>query len=282
MRSKRLFAAMLCAVTLLAGCSEAAGSSGSSSNTQSPSESISSESEESSSSSSSSTTTTTSTSSSSSRSNSTVSTTTKVEKRIPIATLDQDAITVNNEGRYMTVPFTTDVPFDPNVQYYLRIYFADSGYSGDELRYDEPFDTSLTSLNLKLHNGGNYYNIQFYSDKKEGEHSNQIFYIFTPPVQHKTFEFYTMASAMYGDAFETILGYPDYDEVDRLLAQGITPEYISVDIYYRCLLCGTETFCTTTKFSYSEGEGKLVPYHCDNKWCSNHSGSSTFLTSRIK
>lgn len=277
MKVNKFMAAALCAVTLLTGC----GTTPVESNSQSSSSETSSYFEESSSYESQTSSTTTSSTRSSSTTSSTVSTPPKKEPKIPKATLNQDAITVNTEGKYMNVPFTTDISFDPKVQYYLRIYFADSAYSGDELRYDEPFDTSLTSLNLKLHNGGNYYNIQFYSDEKEGEHSNQVFHIFTPPVKHKTFEFYTMASGFWGDGFETLFGYPDYDEVDRYLAQGITPTYISVDVYYRCLRCDTETFCGTYKFSYSKGEAKLVSYHCDNKRCSNHSGSSTFLNSRI-
>lgn len=277
MKINKIMASALCALTLLTGCSESPAAS----DTQSTFSESSSSSTESSSESVTNSTISSTSSTQSSSPRSTASTVPKVEPKIPVATLDQDNITVNTAGKYMTVPFTTDIKFDPKVKYYLRIYFADSGYSGDELRYDEPFDTSLTSLNLKLHNGGNYYNIQFYSDEKEGEHSNQIFYIFTPPVNHKKFEFYTMTSGFYGDAYETLFGYPNYDEVDRYLAQGITPSYISVDVYYRCLLCGTETFCTTAKYSYSEGEAKFISYHCDNKRCSNHSGSRTFLHSRI-
>lgn len=275
MKINKLMAAALCTVALLTGCGTTPGES----NTQSLLSETSSYFEESSYESS--VSSAESSVQSSSATSSVVSEPPKIEPKIPVATLNQDAIAVNTEGKYMTVPFTTDISFDPKVQYYLRIYFADSGYSGDELRYDEPFDTSLTSLDLKLHNGGNYYNIQFYSDEKEGEHSNQIFYIFTPPVKHKTFEFYTMSSGFYGDAFETMFGYPDYDVVDRYLAQGITPSYINVDVYYRCLLCGTKTYCGNYKYSYSEGEAKFISYHCDNKRCSNHSGSRAFLHSRI-
>ena len=275
MKINRIMAAGLCAVTLLTGC----GTTPNESNTQSTSSEFSSYSEESSYES----TVSSETSSiqSSSTTSSVVSEPPKIEPKIQVATLNQDAITINTDSMYMAIPFTTDIKFDPTVKYYMRVYFASSGYSNDVLYYDGEFDTSRTEFHFDLNNGGNYYFIQFYTDEKEGEYSNQVFYIYTPPVKHKEFEFYTMSSGFYGDAFETMFGYPDYDEVDRLLAQGITPTHISVDVYYRCLKCGTETFCTTTKYSYSEGEAKFISYYYSNSRCSNHSGSRAFLHSRI-
>ncbi len=279
MRSKRSFAAILCAVTFLTGCSGASETSGSMSSEQSSSVSVPNYSEESSSDA---TESSTASSAQSSSSSSIVSVPPK-KKTIPKAKLDQNGITVNEYDGYMTVPFTTDIPFDSNKQYFLRVYFAETSLLDGEVMYEEIFDTSSSSIDLTLYKGNNYYNIQFYTNNEEGELSNRVYKQFTapPPIEHKNFEFYTMTAAYYGDAFESLLGYPDYDEVDRLLAQGITPEYISVDIYYRCLLCGTETYCTTAEYSYSEGEGKLVPYHCDNVWCSNHTTSRAFLISRI-
>ena len=94
---------------------------------------------------------------------------------VPTADLDESSIVVDKENKTMTIPFTTDVPFQTGVKYYLRIYFTDSQWGGGELRYDEPFDTSQKSITLKLHEGNNYYFIQFHTDEIEGDTSNQIY-----------------------------------------------------------------------------------------------------------
>lgn len=274
MKTKRLFAALLCAAALLTGCNSSSG------NSQSESASESSYSEESSSENS--TTSSAESSTQSSYSSSVESSSSKVEKRVPKAELLENEITVNYEGKTMRVPFKTDIPFDPDEKYYLRIFFGDEPYEEYELRYDEPFDTSLTALTIKLHNGNNYYMIQFHTDEKKGENSNVIYQNFMPPVKHNTLKFYTFTAAMYGDAFECLFGYPNYDEADYYLAQSITPTHISVDVYYRCLICGTETYCTTTQFSYTQNDSKMISYHCDNRRCQNHSGGYTTLSSRIE
>lgn len=271
MKFKRLLAVVLGAA-LLTGCTASGGadlSSDSSSNIEESSEYSSEESSERSSSMS---------GSSSSSSSSVRSVESKIEPKIPQATFDDYSITVNDNGKYMTAPFTTDVPFENDVQYYLRIYFSDSESGEYELRWDQPFDTTLTSLNLKLHNGDNYYYIQFYTDEKEGKGSNKIYQWFDMPVKHKNFKFYTMVAAMYGDFSETLFGYPDYDEIDYYLRQGITPEYMHVDVYYKCLYCGEERFLGTYEFNYIDPGLKLIAgAHCENPYCSKAGSGGDIL-----
>lgn len=271
MKHRKILAAMLCGTILLAGCGESTGDSGDS---QSVSADILSAEE------SSPTIESEASTSSQSTTSSTVSTPPKVEPKVPRATFNQNAIMVDSENMTMTVPFTTDIPFESGVQYYLQIYFADSANGNYELRYDEPFDTSRKSLTLKLHNGNNYYYIRFYSDKKQGENSNKIYQEFKHVIKHKEFEFYTMSEAMYGE--KLLYGYPNYDEVDYLLAQGITPQYISVDVYFKCDVCGATTYCDTVDYSYNEGELQFVEnIHCETKGCRNRVDDSQMLFSHI-
>ncbi len=104
----------------------------------------------------------------------------------------------------------------------------------------------------------------------------------TPVVKRKTFTFNTLTGSIYGLDF--LVGYPDYDEVDNYLAQGKTPKYINVDVYYQCPGCFRETFCSRVKFSYSEEEAQMVTnIHCDNPRCSHYNeNSSALLCSNIK
>ena len=104
----------------------------------------------------------------------------------------------------------------------------------------------------------------------------------TPVVKSKTFTFNTLTGSIYG--LDYLFGYPDYDEVDNYLAQGKTPKYINVDVYYQCPGCFRETFCSRVKFSYSEEEAQLVTnIHCDNPRCSHYNeNSSALLCSNIK
>ncbi len=103
-----------------------------------------------------------------------------------------------------------------------------------------------------------------------------------PVVKHKTFTFNTLTGSIYG--LDYLVGYPDYDEVDNYLAQGKTPKYINVDVYYQCPGCFRETFCSRVKFSYSEEEAQMVTnIHCDNPRCSHYNeNSSALLCSNIK
>ena len=271
MKHKRTLAVVLCAIALLAGCGESAGDSADSQNVSAEISSVES---------SSSTVESKPNESSQSTTSSTVSTPPKVEPKVPKATFNQNAITIDSANMTMTVPFTTDIPFESGVQYHLRIYFSDSANGNYELRYDEPFDTNRKSLTLKLHNGNNYYYIQFYSDKKQGEKSNTIYQEFKPVIKHKKFEFFTMSEGMYGH--KTLYGYPNYNEVDYLLAQGMTPNYISVDVYFECDVCGTKTYCDTVEYSYSEGElQRIHNIHCENTRCRVRVSSSQTLFSRI-
>lgn len=179
MKTKRLFAAVLCAALLITGCNSSETGQGDSSYNSSNYTESSSFSESTSSSSSSSFT---SSSFSSSSSSSSTTSSTKPKPVVPKANFDTDSVSVNQEGQYMTVPFKTNVSFDPKTNYYLRIYFSDTGNSVGELRWDDAFDTSSDSLNLKLHKGMNYYTIQFYSDEAEGEYSNTVSYNFATAV----------------------------------------------------------------------------------------------------
>ena len=271
MKHKTILTAVLYAIALLAGCGESIGDSVESqsvtvdvSNVEISSTTVESKPNE----------------SSQSSTSSTVSTPPKVEPKVPKATFNQNAITVDSENMTMTAPFTTDIPFESGVQYNLRIYFSDSANGNYELRYDEPFDTNRKSLTLKLHNWNNYYYIQFYSDKKQGEKSNTIYQEFKPVIKHKKFEFFTMSEGMYGH--KTLYGYPNYDEVDYLLAKGITPQYISVDVYFKCDLCGTKTYCDTVDYSYNEGELQFIEnIHCETRGCRNRTDDSKMLFSHI-
>lgn len=93
---------------------------------------------------------------------------------IPKVTFNTSSIKINSADDTMNISFTTDIEFKSSVKYNLRIYFCDTQYGEYELRYDEPFDTSLNDLTLKLHSGDNYYYIQFTEGGKEGELSNTI------------------------------------------------------------------------------------------------------------
>lgn len=99
----------------------------------------------------------------------------KSTSNIPTATFNTSAISVNSANDTMNIPFTTDIAFKSNVSYNLRIYFSNTQYGEYELRYDEPFDTSEKNLVLKLHNGDNYYYIQFSADGRYGDISNTIY-----------------------------------------------------------------------------------------------------------
>lgn len=104
----------------------------------------------------------------------------------------------------------------------------------------------------------------------------------TPVIKRKTFTFNTLTGSIYGLDF--LVGYPDYDEVDNYLAQGKTPKYINVDVYYQCPGCFRETFCSRVKYSYNKEEAQMVTnIHCDNPRCSHYNeNSSALLCSNIK
>lgn len=100
---------------------------------------------------------------------------------IPRAVFEKDARNINNSEDTMEVWFTTDSAFKSNVKYNLRIYFSDIPDAEYELKYDEPFDTSQNHLTLKLHEGHNYYYIQFTANGQEGEPSNIIYQKYDNP-----------------------------------------------------------------------------------------------------
>lgn len=229
----------------------------------------------------------------------------KPDYEVPTAKLDENSKIVDTANKTMTVSFTTDIPFRSDIKYYLRIYFADSHNSESELRYDEPFDTSRTSLTFKLHEGNNYYDIQFRTDEKEGDRSNQIYQdlgqaTVTPTngggnggwnsgngglpsnVQKHNISFFTMQGAVNGAQFEIFEAVPDYSQVNSLLCQGIQPDTINVDIYLNCPYCGTRSYCRTCSYSYNESEGNPVTLKCDNGNCRLHRNpQGTFICSRI-
>ena len=100
---------------------------------------------------------------------------------MPRAVFEKDARNINNSEDTMEVWFTTDSAFKSNVKYNLRIYFSDIPDAEYELKYDEPFDTSQNHLTLKLHEGHNYYYIQFTANGQEGEPSNIIYQRYDNP-----------------------------------------------------------------------------------------------------
>lgn len=99
----------------------------------------------------------------------------QTNSNIPRAVFEKDARNINNSEDTMEVWFTTDSAFKSDVTYNLRIYFSDIPDAEYELKYDEPFDTSQNHLTLKLHEGHNYYYIQFTANGQEGEPSNIIY-----------------------------------------------------------------------------------------------------------
>ncbi len=99
----------------------------------------------------------------------------QTNSNIPRAVFEKDARNINNSEDTMEVWFTTDSVFKSDVTYNLRIYFSDIPDAEYELKYDEPFDTSQNHLTLKLHEGHNYYYIQFTANGQEGEPSNIIY-----------------------------------------------------------------------------------------------------------
>lgn len=212
----------------------------------------------------------------------------KAEYQIPKADLEESSKTVDAKNNTMTISFTTDVPFESGIQYYLRIYFNDAPFGESDIMYDKPFDTSKRQITIDLNEGNNYICVQFHTDEKEGEISNEIYQSLgdaqtitttggtgnsnsSSNVQRNTLTFYTMLAAVNGEAFETMSGYPDYSGVEYYLSQGIQPDYIDVDVYYTCPYCGSENYCTTVQYSYNEGELNLIPdVHCENRNCSHY------------
>lgn len=277
MKMKKLFAICCCAL-LLAGCESSAERSKpiESSKTESAVGQQTSSSTESETSISKSSTTSTESSLSSEK---------MVDYMVPTAYLDWESKTVDYTNNTLTVSFTTDVAFEPNVKYYLRVYHNAFPFGESDIVCDKPFDTSKRQITIDLDEGNNYIYVQFHTDEKEGETSNEIYQSLgdaqtitttggvedsntSSNVQRHTLTFYTMSAAMYGDAFENLAGYPDYSGVEYYLSQGIQPDYIDVDVYFTCLFCGTERFCATVTYSYNEGELNFIPdVYCTNKNC---------------
>lgn len=212
----------------------------------------------------------------------------KDEYQIPKANLEESSKTVDVENKTMTISFTTDVPFESGIQYYLRIYFNDAPFGEPDIVYDKPFDTGERQITIDLNEGNNYISVQFHTDEKEGETSNEIYQSLGDAqtitttggtgnnnlpsnVQRHTLSFSTMLAAVDGSQFEYMFGYPDYDTAEYYLSQGIQPDYIDVDVYYKCLYCGQMEYCTTVSYSYNEGELNLIPnVHCENRNCSHY------------
>lgn len=150
----------------------------------------------------------------------------------------------------------------------------------DEIQYASSI--AFDSDTIITYRGKKYYGNNIYDVIESYRPSSNLSQPETPVVNRKTFTFNTLTGSIYGLDF--LVGYPDYDEVDNYLAQGKTPKYINVDVYYQCPGCFRETFCSRVKFSYSEEEAQMVTnIHCDNPRCSHYNeNSSALLCSNIK
>lgn len=150
----------------------------------------------------------------------------------------------------------------------------------DEIQYASSI--AFDSDTIITYRGKKYYGNNIYDVIKSYRPSSYLSQPETPVVNRKTFTFNTLTGSIYG--LDYLVGYPDYDEVDNYLAQGKTPKYINVDVYYQCPGCFRETFCSRVKFSYSEEEAQMVTnIHCDNPRCSHYNeNSSALLCSNIK
>lgn len=190
---------------------------------------------------------------------------------VPKATLNTNNVTVNEDGQYMTVPFKTNVSFDSKTKYYLRIYFSNTEGKIGELRYDEPFDTSEKSLDLKLHKGMNCYTIQFYSDEAIGEYSNTIEWYYEPIIKPKIQRYtHTFTVSGYSEYFEII---PDYTIAEEAIQRGEEPEYFEFQFKYTCPRCGTTSLHNGFyRMKYSSDGMVSVMGHCTKYSCSSIPG----------
>lgn len=151
----------------------------------------------------------------------------------------------------------------------------------DEIQFASPIafdsDTVITYRGKNYYGNNIYEVIESYRSSSSSSSKPE-----TPVVKRKTFTFNTLTGSIYG--LDYLVGYPDYDEVNNYLAQGKTPKYINVDVYYQCPGCFRETFCSRVKYSYNKEEAQMVTnIHCDNPRCSHYNeNSSALLCSNIK
>lgn len=190
---------------------------------------------------------------------------------VPKATLDTNNVTVNEDGQYMTVPFKTDVSFDSKTKYYLRIYFSDTEGKIGELRYDESFNPSEKSLDLKLYKGMNCYTIQFYSDEAIGEYSNTIEWYYEPIIKPKIQRYtHTFTISGYSELFEII---PDYTIAEEAIQRGEEPKYFEFKFKYTCPRCGTTSLHNGFyRMKYSSDGTISVMGYCTKRSCSSIPG----------
>lgn len=263
MRSKRLFAAMLCAVMLLAGCSEAPGSSGSSSSTQSSSASISSDSEYYSSS--------TESSSSEPESSSYSSSSTTSSRQMSSTSSPK----TNEIIKDTLKPWICQI-FDgesSNGTHIVEYYYKDTKYNYTKIRvYVSPNQNNIgriagefdheaapfMAVQVALSPGTNYYRIQLIGENVESQISS--------PYE------YTKAGGSSGSSsvprythtftapsYLTVI--PDYSEALAEIERGEEPDSFSISVQFTCPGCGNKRTYNVwlVQFPYSrDGE---MPFH---------------------
>ncbi len=271
MKSKRLFAAMLCAVMLLAGCSEAAESSGSSSSTQSSSASISSDSESYSSSTESSSSepessSYSSSSTTSSRQSTINSSSTNDEDTHDPRTIwlypeiesdDSTTFGFNSEGNGSKVPFDK----------YKKMVIYESSNSKE---------LGTVAAEKKLDpNSWHYYDYwiivprspytKYYRMRLEGENVKSQF---SNVVEIKGLGGGSGSSSVprYTHTFTApsyLTVIPDYSEALAEIERGVEPDNFSISVQFTCPGCGNKRTYNVwlVQFPYSrDGE---MPFHAE-------------------
>lgn len=105
----------------------------------------------------------------------------EIKPIIPIAELDYRNATVyvnkdvEPKQAKISIPFSTNVSFQPNLDYYVSIYCRNATYSEWTLVSDEQIDTSKNFIVSDIFEGDNYYRIKFHTNDCDGEFSNSIY-----------------------------------------------------------------------------------------------------------
>lgn len=194
---------------------------------------------------------------------------------------------IDPEGM-VTLSFGFDVPFmeafEDDVNYYLRVYWNDSQWGESKLIYDEPYDTDLIPwVHCKAEEGANYYYIQLYTDDKEGETSNELYYntenenadstpVYTTPSDTETPQVHQYTHTF--DAPSGITVVPDYALALSQIQEGMQPGNFYAKIYYTCPLCGMQKEVGSNHFNYSfDSSYTVLNILCRNVKCINSKSS---------
>lgn len=278
MRSKILFAALLCAVTILAGCSEATGSSDNSSSTQSSSESISSESEYNSSSTESSSSeaelSSYSSSSTTSSSSKTTSSSSKANKKVYAKIIPRINGLLSTNGKWTFDFQLSDKDGDEFLEENavsktnctVYVYASDSPDSiGTVIQkkiIPENADSSYNfCFDVKLWETIKYIRIKVVGKDFTSEISD---YFIIHPKEVPTPDIPRYTHTFTAPSYLTVI--PDYSEALAEIERGEEPDSFSISVQFTCPSCGKSRNIPVwlVEFPYSrDGE---MPFNVKCLW----------------